>query len=74
MDPLSSLLQYFREHLADRLPPETLQQLEQTAQGLFAQFELVPKHEFETHMEVLSSLNTQVEELEQRLKALEETR
>ena len=73
MDPLSSFLRYMREHLAERLPPETLQHLEQTAQGLFARFELVPKHEFETHMDVLASLNSQVEELEQRLQALEET-
>jgi ubiquinone biosynthesis protein UbiJ len=38
-----------------------------------AKFELVPKHEYQAHLDILKSLEIQVGTLEQRLKQLEET-
>ena len=72
MDPLQRLLNYIRATFGDVLPGEALAALEKTARGLFERFELVPKHEYDAHMDILASLNAQVAELEQRINALEQ--
>ena len=72
MDPLQRFLAQIRTTLGDTLPGDVLQTLETNARGLFAQFELVPKHEYEAHMDILASLKAQVAELEQRIAALEQ--
>ena len=71
MDPLRALIEYLQENFRDTLPSEALSGIERTAQDLFARFELVPKHEYEAHMDVLASLEAQVASLEARLNALE---
>ena len=71
-DPLSTLLDYIRTTFADAVPGDALATLEGTASALFERFELVPKHEYEAHLDILASLNAQVSELEQRLAALEQ--
>ena len=53
------------------MPQELLGPVEQAAKQFLAQFELVPKHEYEAHMAVLESLQAQVASLEQRLETLE---
>jgi len=72
MDPLRAFIEYLQTTLGD-LPEDALRNIETRARELFARFELVPKHEYEAHLEVLASLKAQVTELEQRLSALEET-
>ncbi len=72
MDPLQRFLEQVRMTLGDALPSDALQTLEANARSLFAQFELVPKHEYEAHMDILTSLNAQVAELEQRIAVLEQ--
>ena len=72
MDPLTRLLEHIRTTFGDVLPKDALTALENTATSLFERFELVPKHEYEAHLDVLASLNAQVTDLEQRLAALEQ--
>jgi BMFP domain-containing protein YqiC len=71
MDPLRALLAYLQDNLRDKLPTEALAGIEATARDLFAKFELVPKHEYEAHLDLLVSLQAQVATLEKRLAALE---
>ena len=72
MDPLKKLLEHIRATFGDVLPGDALAALENTAGSLFERFELVPKHEYEAHLDILASLNAQVSDLEQRLAALEQ--
>ena len=72
MDPLQRFLAQVRAALGDTLPGDAMAALEASARNIFAQFELVPKHEYEAHMDILVSLNAQVAELEQRIAALEQ--
>ena len=71
MDPLRALMEYLQNNLRDSLPAEAMRGVESTARELFAKFELVPKHEYEAHLDVLASLEAQVASLEKRLAALE---
>ena len=71
MDPLRALIEYLQENLRGKLPNEALAGIEGTAKELFAKFELVPKHEYEAHLDILASLEAQVASLEKRLDQLE---
>ncbi len=76
MDPLRAFIESLQDILRDKLPSEALKNdalngIEETARELFAKFELVPKHEYEAHVDILASLEAQVATLEQRLAALE---
>ncbi|MCR9259861.1 MAG: hypothetical protein NXH95_09075 [Pseudomonadaceae bacterium] len=73
MDPLRAFLDLMQQNLAGRVPKETLQTLETAVADFMARFELVPKHEYQAHLDMLKSLEIQVGTLEQRLKQLEET-
>jgi BMFP domain-containing protein YqiC len=72
MDPLRTLIEYLQENFRDKLPAQALAGIEGTARDLFAKFELVPKHEYEAHVDILASLEAQVTSLEARLNALEQ--
>ena len=72
MDPLRALIEYLQENFRDKLPTQALAGIEGTANELFAKFELVPKHEYQAHVDILASLEAQVASLETRLKALEQ--
>jgi len=72
MDPLRALIEYLRENFRDKLPTQAITGIEGTAKELFAKFELVPKHEYEAHLDMLASLEAQVASLEIRLNALEQ--
>jgi BMFP domain-containing protein YqiC len=73
MDPIKNLLDYLQNNFADRLPQDGVAAIERTTRELFAKFELVPKHEFEAQVQILTSLQQQVADLEQRLAELEQT-
>ncbi|NOX49889.1 MAG: accessory factor UbiK family protein [Gammaproteobacteria bacterium] len=67
MDPIATLLDLIRA----KMPDSTA--LEAQIGDLMARFELVPKHEYEAHMALLTTLQTQVQSLESRLEDLEKT-
>lgn len=73
MDPLRAFLDLIRQNLSGRVPQDTLHHIESAASEFMAKFELVPKHEYQAHLDILKSLEIQVGTLEQRLKQLEES-
>lgn len=73
MDPMRAFMEYLQTTLSGRLPGEVLSAIEAQAKELFAKFELVPRADYEAHMDILKSLEAQVATLEQRLKTLEDT-
>jgi|TARA_B110000444_G_C18633793_1_gene498128 BMFP domain-containing protein YqiC len=68
-DPLGALF----EILSSQLPQASLVQVKEKVNQLFGQLELVPKKDFEAHRDVVETLKQQVEDLEQRLKTLEQS-
>jgi len=67
-DPLGALF----EILKSQLPQASLLQVQEKVNQLFSQLELVPKKDFEAHRDVMETLKQQVQDLEQRLKTLEQ--
>ena len=68
-DPLGTLF----EILKSQLPQASLLQVQEKVNQLFSQLELVPKKDFEAHRDVMETLKQQVQDLEQRLKTLEQS-
>ena len=68
-DPLGALF----EILKSQLPQASLLQVQEKVNQLFSQLELVPKKDFEAHRDVMETLKQQVQNLEQRLKTLEQS-
>ena len=68
-DPLGALF----EILKSQLPQASLLQVQENVNQLFSQLELVPKKDFEAHRDVMETLKQQVQDLEQRLKTLEQS-
>ena len=66
MEPVEQLLNFLKDKI-----PEVDRKLEEPIRSLLSKFELVPKHEYEAHMDILKSLENQVGELETRVKNLE---
>ena len=54
--------------------PEVDRELEEPIKNLLSKFELIPKQEYEAHMEILKSLEVQVLELEERVQSLESSK
>jgi BMFP domain-containing protein YqiC len=73
MDPLRAFIDLIQQNLGGHIPQDTLRSFETATLEYMAKFELVPKHEYEAHLDILKSLQAQVGTLEQRLKQLEET-
>ena len=69
MDPIKALLEFLRGIAPS---PQVFATVEAKVQELFAAFALVPKHEYEAHLDVLATLKNQVADLEARLAALED--
>ncbi len=67
MDPLQMLLTFLRSIIPS---PEAFAPVEQKVHELFKSVALVPKHEYEAHLQILETLKTQVAELESRLDEL----
>ena len=67
-DPLGALF----EILKSQLPQASLLEVQEKVNQLFNHLELVPKKDFEAHRDVLETLKQQVQDLEQRLKTLEQ--
>ena len=68
-EPLGALF----EILKSQLPQASLLQVQEKVNQLFSQLELVPKKDFEAHRDVMETLKQQVQNLEQRLKTLEQS-
>lgn len=67
MDPIQILLTFLRSVAPS---PEAFSAMESRVQEIFHAFSLVPKHEYEAHMEIVKTLTAQVAHLETRLDAL----
>ena len=68
-DPLSALFEILR----NQIPQATLLEVQGKVRRLFNHLELVPKKDFEAHLDVVETLNQQVDDLEHRLKLLEQS-
>ncbi|MEM7077718.1 MAG: hypothetical protein AAF513_03715 [Pseudomonadota bacterium] len=74
MDPITQIISALRAATPDGLHGglETAEAgLRTRLAGLLAGFEWVPKHEYAAHIELLKTLQAQVDELESRLNELE---
>ena len=72
MEPLRSLLERLQEVLPESLRNAELDaQLEAATRRFFANFELVPKREYQAHVHIVDQLEARVAELEARIEALE---
>ena len=71
MDPIRVFIDTIAQ-LRPPLPPELRKPLEARIRAAFDAFELVPRHEYVAHLEILRTLEAQVQELEARLAALEQ--
>ena len=69
MDPIRTLLEFLKERL-----PQFDAEIESRVREFFAKFELVPKHEYEAQLAVLTNIEAQVQQLESRLAELEAER
>ena len=69
MEPIERIISFLREkiHEVDR-------ELVEPIRTLLSKFELIPKHQYEAHMEILKSLEVQVIELEERVQSLESSK
>ena len=66
---MERIISFLREKI-----PEVDRDLEEPIRSLLTKFELIPKNEYEAHMEILKSLEGQVVELEDRVRSLEASR
>ena len=67
MDPIQTLLSLLRTIAPS---PEVFSTLEARVQDIFKSFALVPRAEYEAHMDILETLRNQVTDLEARLDTL----
>ena len=67
MEPIEKMFTFLKEKI-----PEIDREIEEPIRNLMNKFELVPKHEYEAHMDILKSLENQVAELENRVKVIED--
>ena len=66
MEPIEKMFTFLKEKI-----PEIDREIEEPIRNLMNKFALVPKHEYEAHMDILKSLENQVAELENRVKVIE---
>lgn len=69
--PLDSLLSRLREALGELAPEPLLNRMKPVLEGFLAQFQLVPKREYDAHMAALTRLEATVTDLERRIAELE---
>ena len=67
MEPIEKMFAFLKDKI-----PEIDREIEEPIRNLMNKFELVPKHEYEAHMDILKSLENQVAELENRVKVIED--
>ncbi len=68
--PLDSLFERLRETLGDLAPEPLLSGMKPVVEGFLAQFQLVPKREYDAHMTTLRRLEETVAQLEARIDSL----
>jgi BMFP domain-containing protein YqiC len=73
---ISTFLERLQQQIAGALPRDrveaVLDQARRTLRQGFAEFDLVPRRELDTHLASLERLTRTVETLEQRIRTLEE--
>jgi BMFP domain-containing protein YqiC len=69
--PLEALISRLRDSLGDRAPEERIRPV---LDGFFERFQLVPRHEYDTHLADLAKLEDTVSRLEERIAELERSR
>ena len=69
MEPIERIISFLREKI-----PEVDRELEEPIKNLLSKFEMIQKHEYEAHMEILKSLEAQILELEERVQSLESSK
>ena len=71
--PEESLFARLRESMADLAPDAVLEQMRPVIERFTAQFELVPKRDYDAHLATLGRLEATVGDLEARIAELERT-
>ena len=69
--PIDDLFSQLRGTLGELAPEPLLRRMQPVIAGFLEQFQLVPRHDYDNHLALLSRLEARVVELEQRLDALE---
>ena len=72
--PVENLFAGLRDALEDFAPEQAEHRIRSVLDGFLEQFQLVPKHEYETQLAMLSRLEETVAELEARIGELEQDR
>lgn len=70
--PLEDLFTRLSEALAGSNPEHLTDRMRPVIESFFAQFELVPKRQFETHLATLTRLEEHIARLEARVAELEQ--
>lgn len=69
--PLDALFAQIGGLLDGRAGAGVAEQVQHAIESFLSAFRLVPKREFDSHLEALHQLQSEVEELSRRIKALE---
>lgn len=69
--PLDALFAQLSSLLDGKTGAGVADQVQQSIESFLAAFRLVPKREFDSHLEALHALQQEVEELSRRIQALE---
>ena len=72
--PADHLFAGLRDALEDLAPDRVDDRIRSVLDGFLKQFQLVPKHEYESHLAVLTRLEETVADLEARISELEQDR
>ena len=71
-NPLEGLLARLQETLGELTPEPLLNRMKPVLEGFFEQFQLVPKREYDAHLDKLGRLEEAVTQLEARIGELEQ--
>lgn len=69
--PLGALMERIRRLLENGADPGAVERIEQAIADFLGAFQLVPKRDFDRHIEALRDLEAQVAQLERRVRDLE---
>lgn len=72
--PLDALMDRIRRLLENGADAGVAERIERAIADFLAAFQLVPKREFDRHLQALRELETQVTQLERRVRELEAER
>ncbi len=72
--PLDTLISRLRENLGSLAPDSLFERMRPVLDGFFDQFQLVPRREYDAHLEQMAKLEESVRRLEERIAELERQR